>query len=152
MRWPVMLLLACAGGESKESNKPDTTLSCEDAVANFTRDRDKKADLVKRCIEDEWPRRMRRCVSEAEGNADLRACEEKHDVSDPSAEMTRWADEVCACKTADCAQKIYDEALKASRKNEGKSVSESAAKRYVKAGQRLSNCMQDLSVKATPNP
>jgi hypothetical protein len=135
MRWLVVLVVVCACGDSDESggrSKRDRKdgdrdrddkaekkdrLSCEDAVDGYVRDKDRKADLVRRCIKDEWSRRMRRCVSEAESRSDFQACEREHD---PDAKkksamwdhMATYADKVCACRDTDCITKAGEEWVK----------------------------------------
>jgi hypothetical protein len=59
-------------------------------------------------------------------------------------QMEEFADKMCACKDADCAEKLFEEVKKIDSANEGKKVSASAAEKYAKAGERLSKCYADI--------
>jgi hypothetical protein len=130
MRWwaiwiSIILVVSCGDSESggggrkrdrddkgDKDDKKDKSLSCEDAVDGFTRDKDKKADMVKTCIKNEWSRRMKKCVSEAESRADVRACERKHDAARSNEmwdKLQAYADTICVCRNMDCVTKAGEE-------------------------------------------
>ena len=77
----------------------------------------------------------------------LVACSGKKEAD----QMTKFADEMCKCKTADCAEKLFPQIEKFTKDNEGKEVDKSAAYRYKAAMTRAQKCMDDL-MKATPAP
>jgi hypothetical protein len=60
--------------------------------------------------------------------------------SKEASEMSKFADRMCACKAADCADKLYDELEKFAKANEGKEVEASAADKYNAEMDRAQKC------------
>lgn len=76
--------------------------------------------------------------------AGLAACSGKKEAD----QMTKYADQMCACKTAECAEKIFPEIEKWTAANEGKEVEKSAADRYNAALDRTQKCYDKLMAEA----
>lgn len=70
----------------------------------------------------------------------LAACSGKKEAD----QMTKFADEMCACKTADCAEKLFPAIEKFTKDNEGKEVDKGAADRYNASLSRAQKCYDDL--------
>lgn len=69
--------------------------------------------------------------------------------------MTKLADQLCACKDAACADKIFPEIEKFSAANEGKKVSANAADDYNAQIDRVEKCylkLQEAAAAAPPAP
>ena len=70
----------------------------------------------------------------------LFACSGKQEAD----QMTKYADEMCACKTVQCAEKLFPQVEKWTGSNEGKEVSDKAAERYNTQLTRAQKCYDDL--------
>ena len=62
-------------------------------------------------------------------------------------QMTKYADQVCACTTLECADKIMPEIEKWTEKNAGKEVDQAAADRYNAQIDRTQKCYDQLTAK-----
>ena len=71
----------------------------------------------------------------------LAACSGKEEAS----KMKKLADQMCACKTVECADKLFPEIEKFSNENAGKEVSASAADDYNAQITRTEKCMTKLA-------
>lgn len=71
----------------------------------------------------------------------LAACSGKKEAD----RMTQIADEMCACKTFECIEKLFPEAEKFTKENEGKEVSAEQADRYNKNLDRAQKCYDKLA-------
>jgi hypothetical protein len=78
----------------------------------------------------------------------LVACSGKKEAD----QMTKFADEICKCKTTDCADKLFPEIEKFTKENEGKEVDKGAADRYNAAMARAQKCMDDLAKAPAATP
>jgi hypothetical protein len=72
--------------------------------------------------------------------AGLVACSGKKEAD----QMTKYADQLCECKTVECADKILPEIEKFSNANAGKEVDQGAADRYNAALKRVEKCIDKL--------
>jgi len=72
--------------------------------------------------------------------AGLVACSGKKEAD----QMTKYADQLCACKDVACAEKILPEIEKFSNANAGKEVDKAAADRYNNALTRVEKCIDKL--------
>jgi hypothetical protein len=152
-----VLVALCACGSEEGGGKKDKkerAPDCEDAVDRYAeasgRTKDRR-DLARRCEKDDWTKRMRKCVAAAETKKEFEGCEKDYGPEDDQASlMEKLADEMCACKNGDCAQRIFERAMKDSTANEGKQVSARDAERYAKAGERISKCYSDIVLKESP--
>lgn len=79
--------------------------------------------------------------------AGLVACSGKKEAD----QMTKYADAMCACKTVECAEKIFPEIEKWTAANEGKEVEKSAADRYNAQLDRTQKCYDKLHAEAAKN-
>lgn len=61
-----------------------------------------------------------------------------------ASQMEKFADQVCACTTVDCADKLFPEIEKFTTENAGKEVEASAADKYAKAMDRTTKCLEKL--------
>ena len=59
-------------------------------------------------------------------------------------QMTKHADELCACKTVECAQKLMPAIEKFAKDNEGKEVDRDHADRYNAQMDRAGKCIERL--------
>jgi hypothetical protein len=62
-------------------------------------------------------------------------------------QMTKYADQICACKTAECADKIISEIEKWTEKNAGKEVEKKASDHYNAEIAGAQKCYDDLAAK-----
>ena len=69
----------------------------------------------------------------------LAACGKKE--ADP---MTKYADEMCACKDATCAEAIFPRSRSSRRTTKAREVEASAAERYGRALDRTQKCYDEL--------
>jgi hypothetical protein len=76
--------------------------------------------------------------------AGVAACSGKKEAD----QMSKYADQICTCKTVDCAEKILPEIEKFSNANAGKEVDKAAADRYNAALERVEKCMTKLQTDA----
>src|SRR5207237_8020650 len=76
----------------------------------------------------------------------LGACSGKKEAD----QMTKFADEMCACKTAECAEKVFPAIEKFTKENEGKEVDKSAADRYNESLGKAKKCYEGLLNPAAP--
>ena len=70
----------------------------------------------------------------------LVACSGKKEAD----QMTKYADQMCACKEAACAEKVFPEIEKWTQANIGKEVDKDAADRYHKQLERAQKCYDTL--------
>jgi hypothetical protein len=70
----------------------------------------------------------------------LTACSGKEEAS----KMKKITDELCACKTVECAEKVYAEIEKFTGANEGKKVSAEAADAYNADITRAEKCAERI--------
>lgn len=64
------------------------------------------------------------------------------------SQMEKFADQMCACTTVECAEKIYPELEKFANANEGKEVEASAADKYAAAMDRTQKCFEKVHTDA----
>ena len=76
--------------------------------------------------------------------AGLVACSGKKEAD----QMTKYADQMCACKEVKCAEKIFPEIEKWTAANEGKEVEKGAADRYNAQLDRTQKCYDRLMAEA----
>lgn len=69
----------------------------------------------------------------------LAACGKKE-----ADQMTKYADEMCACKDTRCAEAIFPKIEKFTKDNEGKEVEASAADHYNRELDRTQKCYDKL--------
>ena len=62
--------------------------------------------------------------------------------------MEKMAEQMCACKDAACADKLFPEIEKFTKQNEGKQVEARAADAYNASLSRTQKCYDDLQAKA----
>jgi len=62
--------------------------------------------------------------------------------------MTKFANEMCACKDIACAEKLFPQVEAESKKNEGKEVVAAAADKYNAELARLEKCVEKLQADA----
>ena len=150
--------------DDKDKND-DKKLSCEDAVSAFTNEKNKKAEMVGTCIKNEWSRKMKRCVSEAESRSDIRDCEKRHDDRPGSSmwdKMDDYANKVCRCTDMDCMTKAGEQWAKDAAeivKEAGGRVgemSEDDKRRSEEISKKISDCTKrvtdELMRKAAGDP
>jgi hypothetical protein len=77
----------------------------------------------------------------------LSACSGKEEAS----QMKKLADQMCACKDVDCADKLFPEIEKFSNANAGKEVSAGAADDYNAQIGRTEKCYTKLHEDAAKN-
>lgn len=65
-----------------------------------------------------------------------------------ASQMTKFADQMCACKDVDCAEKIFPEIEKFAKENEGKEVAAKAADKYNTEMLRIQGCYDKLHAEA----
>jgi hypothetical protein len=65
-----------------------------------------------------------------------------------ASEMSKIADRMCACQDAPCAEKVFVEAEKISKANEGKEVAAAAADAYNRELDRTQKCYEKLMAAA----
>lgn len=70
----------------------------------------------------------------------LAACSGKKEAD----QMTKFADEMCKCKTTECVEKVFPTIEKFTKENQGKEVDKSAADRYNEALKKAQKCYDDL--------
>jgi len=133
--------------------------------------------IAKHCVDDEWNKALRTCMASSGGEAapgkPRPVCAERHQTQDQQeklaaavgpfvesifeelmADMRRFADSMCACKDAKCAQGVSDELTKwsqelAKRMPEPPQMTEADQKRAAELGEKMGKCMQ---VAMTPAP
>jgi hypothetical protein len=60
-------------------------------------------------------------------------------------QMTKYADQMCACKDIKCAEKLFPELEKWTGENENKEVNQGAAERYNTQLARTQKCYDALT-------
>lgn len=132
-----------------------------------------EAEIAKRCVDDEWNTALRRCMSTATSDADRGKCTDRHLTRDQQEKLTAavgpyveslleeamtamrgFADRMCACKDAQCAQQVSEEMQKwgqeiSKRENELRAMSEADQQRASELGEKMGKCMQTVM---TPPP
>jgi hypothetical protein len=165
----VVVLGACDRGESKAGPSCDTAAA--QIVSALTKGEksvssmEAKGKLVKTCTDTKWPEPARTCFGKAQSRDDVKTCE--HDtltgaqadkLGDASsglgslgskqalAKMKEFADKLCACHDAKCAQDVTDEMTKWSQEmakdsQEPPKMSDEEMKQATDIGQRMGECM-----------
>jgi hypothetical protein len=171
MKLEVVLVIglgACSSSSSSPpviaANKcPSPELSCKDAlekagIAAKLRDRDVTM-AIGECEQQSWNIEARRCVAAAHANADLVTCgntfkltkqgifAESMSPEKAIATMTRFRDDMCACKDSACAQKVSDDMTKWGQEEmrtnrEPPKLSDDDVKRFTQIGEDMGHCMQ----------
>lgn len=62
--------------------------------------------------------------------------------------ITKFADQMCACKDVACAEKLFPEIEKMTKANEGKEVIASAAEKYNAEVDRTQKCYEKIHADA----
>lgn len=62
--------------------------------------------------------------------------------------ITKFADQMCACKDVACAEKLFPEIEKMTKANEGKEVIASAAEKYGAEVDRTQKCYEKIHEEA----
>lgn len=65
-----------------------------------------------------------------------------------ASKMTQFADQMCACKDLECAEKLFPEIEKFAKENEGKEVVAAAADKYNAEMLRIQGCYDKVHAEA----
>jgi hypothetical protein len=125
-----------------------------------------KTDVEKRCTDDKWTAEARTCLLGATTGEALHDCGYRNltglqqdnlnkatatltsmNVDQVFADMTKFKDQLCACKDAACAQKVSDDMTKWSqeltkREKDPPKLTEEQTRRAADIGEQMGNCMQ----------
>ncbi len=168
-------VIACSGSSGSGAAEPAVKADCTAAATGLLgigkmRPEDPKAGsmrdaLVARCTEDAWSAAATTCLGGASDMKGLKECRYRHltglqtDGLDKAggemlsllepliARMSVFADEMCACKDADCANRVSDAMTKwgqdlAAAGEEPPKMSEEQQDRAMKIGTRMAGCME----------
>ena len=89
---------------------------------------------------------MKSIVAALSLTAGLIACSGKKEAD----QMSKYADQMCACKDVKCGDAIFPEIEKYTKANEGKEVEKGAADRYNASLDRTQKCYDKLAAAAPP--
>lgn len=125
-----------------------------------------KTEVAKRCTDDKWTADARNCLLGANTGQALHDCgyktltQEQQDKLDKTTasltemnvervfqDMTKFKDQLCACKDAACAQQVSDDMTKWSveltkKEKDPPKLTDEQAKRAAEIGEQMGNCMQ----------
>jgi hypothetical protein len=134
-----------------------SALSCAEVVDKIPLEDDDRretfrARLMDDCTSRGWSDALRTCLAGATGAGDITECARKHDDRPtPFADaMKQFADEMCACATAACAESLFERVKKVDETNAGHKVSAREAEIYAKAGERIAKCYADVMKQVAP--
>ncbi len=119
------------------------------------------------CDQQEWSIEVRRCVADARVNADLLGCATKfqlpkhglfREVSSMDAEMkmmSKFRDQMCACRDAACVQQVSDDLTKWGQEMtrdgaQPPKFNEEDTKRLTVIGESMGKCMEKAMGGGTP--
>lgn len=142
----------------------DRGSSCKDVVVaaqtTLGLDRSEAEKMVGRCELTPWTAKERSCVRAAGSVASLVACGQDLTtvtyVAQELAKMSEFTGEMCACKTAECAERVADNMTRSSQEmakihRDPPRMTEDETRRATELGDKLGKCMQ-VAMLPSANP
>ncbi|HEY5947950.1 MAG TPA: IPT/TIG domain-containing protein [Kofleriaceae bacterium] len=135
-----------------------------------------KTEIAKRCDDDKWTVEARNCLSAAQTKDAVHDCGYQHltqaqqdkldhstaeltsfDFKRAMAAMTKFKDELCACKDQPCVERVSDAMTKWSKDmskkyKEPPKMTEEDSKQAAAIGEQMGNCMQNVMSASAPAP
>jgi hypothetical protein len=147
----IWLVLALIAGCDRGSSCKDAVLEVQTRLAL---DRNEAEKMIGRCELKPWTGTERACVRAAGDIKALVMC--GRDVDLELTVMSKFADEICACRAADCVERVSNEMTAwsqemAKARQDLPPMSEAEAKSATVLGEKIAKCMLDV-LRAAPNP
>jgi hypothetical protein len=152
------LILAVVAGCDRGSSCKDSVVA---AQTTLRLDRSEAETMIGRCELTPWTGEERACVRAARDIKSLVACgQDLASVTDASpeiAKMSEFTDLMCACKTADCAQRVSDRITLRSQdmaqpQRDPPRMTEDQVKRATELGDKMAECMRTAMGSPTLDP
>ena len=162
-----------SGAECKPAAAAIVNAFAKDRGVDSAVSKNAEVTITKLCVDDGWSAAARTCIAGTRTAEGFEECGHKHltqlqderlddAASDLLADgaialMQRFADKMCTCKDAKCAQSVSDEMMawaqeQARRQKEPPKMSKRAIKRATAIGDRLGKCMQTAMSPEPPPP